>query len=83
MISMVVHEEGYLYNLPPNPRATSVFIEPLVGDVFFVGEGLVRHNGETEIDLFSLPPEFNHWEGPGKPYPVSAQPWSVDEENKS
>lgn len=85
MVSMVVNEDGRLHGSPVNPRASLLYpLAPsIVGDVILVGEGLVRidRDGDEELDMFSLPPEFHHWMGPGHGYPTPAQPWVIDPSN--
>lgn len=74
-IVMVVNEEGRLKGLEQNIRAGVYYPHaPIVGDAILVGEGLVKSpwDEEAEPDFFSLPPEFNHWEGPGHPIPTPA-----------
>lgn len=68
---MVVNEDGIALNLPINSRVTRYYpFSPIRGDVFLVGEGPVIDSDNFEdIDLFSLPPEFNNWRGPDHGYP--------------
>ena len=64
-IVMVVNEDGYNHNLPPNPRVQMYYPwNPVVGDVFLVAEGFTE---EDEIDFVSLPTGFHFWKGPGNP----------------
>jgi hypothetical protein len=73
---MVINEEGVIMNLPLNRRAMEYYPGPIVGDVFLVGEGLVKGHDELEdIEFFSLPSTYHEWEGPGHPFPAQKQSW--------
>lgn len=73
---MVVNDNGLAQNLSQNQRAQVYYPHsPIVGNVFFVGEGLVQGEEGTEVDMFSLPQCFTEWEGPGAPVPSGKQPW--------
>lgn len=70
---MVVDEEGRLKGREQNIRAQLYYPHtPIVGDAFLIAEGLVKAQWDEgpEPDFFSLPPEFNKWEGPGNPIPL-------------
>jgi len=68
---MIVNEDGINLNLQINTRVMAYYpFSPIRGDVFLIGEGpVIDADGFTDVDLFSLPPEFNGWEGPGHGYP--------------
>jgi len=83
--AMIVNDQGMIYRLPPNIRATTLYPHgEVVGDVVILGEGLIKNGGsEPEMDFVSLPPEFHYWKGPGHPYPDPQEAWPVDPGNKS
>lgn len=67
---MVVNEDGHSQGLEQNVRAQVFYpFNAIVGDVFLIGEGPINSSDGVEIDMVSLPPEFNDWEGPGSPIP--------------
>lgn len=77
-IIMVVNEEGMLQNMPDNLRATTATangaVHAIRGDVFLIGEGLVKSSDPDEgpePDFISLHSALSRWEGPGHPLPVA------------
>lgn len=65
-VVQVVNEEGHLDHLPFNQRATTQYYPfslGIAGDVFLVGEGVVRSSdGSEEVDFVSLPEEYEKWQ---------------------
>lgn len=78
--AMIVNDQGMVYRLPPNPRASLVYPHTqVVGDVVILGEGLVKNGeDEPEMDFVSLPSEFHDWRGPGHDYPPPNKQWKID-----
>lgn len=71
MMAMGVNETGLLRRLPANPRVDVFYPFPpgICGDVFLVGEGLVKTQDGDDVDFLSLPEAMKVWEGPGSPIP--------------
>ena len=79
-MAMVVNEEGLIYRLPLNSRASLLYPvrASIYGNAFLLGEGPVHtdEEGWSDVDFFSLPQVFSQWAGPGDPIPGNQrQPW--------